>query len=136
MEKEIAALEKKLELPLEKKEFQRLELMLNNLSFELKKQNQSREWFDKKNLSALKTTGKKPLKVFKHSWAPEKQINSKTVTIQGASLVQKYISEGNVEKANHALGKLIFDQEIKPNLDIVAAGIEFDHISFIAEEGW
>lgn len=118
------------------KEVTSLELRFDNLCNDLRKLNKSREWFDEKNLSALRSCErtKRQIKSEKNmrKFVVEKTPNSKVVKIEGAALVQKHIAEGNVEEANRALGKLIFDQEIKPNLDILAAGIELDMITFTA----
>ena len=62
--------------------------------------------------------------------------NSKVKKIEGASLVAKHIADGNAEEANRCLGRLIFEEQIKPSLDIVAAGIEKDLITFTAEDIW
>lgn len=122
------------------KEAQKLELRFNNLNNDLRKLNKAREWFDEKNLSALRSYEKttRQIKSEKNirKFLVEKTSNSKTVKIEGVALVQKHISEGNVEEANRCLGKLIFDQEIKPSLDIIAVGIEKDLINFVAEDIW
>ena len=69
-------------------------------------------------------------------WVPNKENNSRTKKIEGASLVLKHINEGNAEEANHSLGRLIFEKEIKPNLEIIAAGVEKELITFVAEDIW
>lgn len=70
-------------------------------------------------------------------FVPAGEKNGRTKKIEGVALVQKHISEGNAEEANRCLGKLIFEEQIKPALDIIASGIEMDLITFTAEtEGW
>ena len=69
-------------------------------------------------------------------FVPHNPGNSKVKKIQGAALVEKFISEGNKEEANYALGRFIYEEQIKPKLGIVAAGIEKDLITFTAEDIW
>ena len=73
---------------------------------------------------------------FKDCWAINNPRNSKTNKIEGVSLVEKHIADGNAEEANRTLGKLIFEEQVKPNLDVIAAGIEMDLINFVAEDIW
>lgn len=69
-------------------------------------------------------------------WVPNHEKNSRTKKIEGIDLVQKHIAEGNAEEANRCLGKLIFNDQIKPAIDIITAGIEKDLINFVAEDIW
>ncbi len=62
--------------------------------------------------------------------------NGKVKKIEGLGLVEKFLSEGNKEEAQFQLNKFVFENQIRPGLDIIALGIENDLISFEALDFW
>lgn len=140
LQKQIENIGKMLDREIDKKKINRLNNEFEHLSHELRKLKHQREWFERRNLSAVQTVmkTKRQIKSENHlrkfvSLTPK---NKKTRKIEGISLVAKHIADGNAEEANRALGKFIFNEEIKPNIDILVAGIEKELITFVAEDIW
>lgn len=121
------------------KEQSRIERQYSFLAHELRRLNQCKEWFNEKNVKVLDLQGQTRKQIKRHQfqkcWVNNNR-SSRTKTISSAVLVQRLISEGKIIEAQRSLNKLKFEQEVRPNFEIVAKGIELDLISFVAEDLW
>lgn len=89
-----------------------------------------------RELIPQKTKAQIKHKQFPKCWVPNNPGNSKVHKIDGVALVEKHIAEGNKEEAQRLLNKIVFEQQIKPQLNIIAEGVEKDLITFTAEDIW